>query len=69
MSDRPHTAIIYIKNDIHPINNLGECDGRVVSKRQTGLSNALLTIHGDTLDECVEKTRKLMDEITKMSKM
>ena len=64
---RPHTAVINIQIEVHALDDMGQCSGRVLnneSLRQAGLhSSILLTVEGIDAADCLTKLKAKLDKL------
>ena len=64
---KPHTAVISVQLEVHSLLDTGECSGRVVNKEVLATYEIhpafLTTVSGITLDDCLEKLAKKLEEL------
>jgi hypothetical protein len=67
-AERPHTAVISIQLEVHPLRETGECDSKVVAqdylKEEYGIdSNMLINISGYNMADCLTKLRDKLEAL------
>ncbi len=63
---RPHKAVINVQIEVHALDDMNQCSGRVLNNetlRQFGLhSSILLVVEGITAEDCLTKLKAKLDQ-------
>lgn len=65
--DRPHSAIISVQLEVHSLLDTGECSGQIVNDDTLSKYNIesafIIPVSGFTLDDCLTKLQKKIEDL------
>ena len=63
---RPHTAVINVQIEVHSLDDMGQCSGKVLNEQKLaefGLRPAfLLRVDGLDADDCLQKLKTKLEQ-------